>query len=227
MELKQIYDVKKLKLNFNDKQVLDIKTLKFHNGLIYGICGNFGSGKSSLLKVLSGDLKESSGTVMYQGKKFEKNFFGRIKKHNDIKFFDRDSINSSQKVKKIIKSKFPSKVQQIKSKHFINHRLESLWNSPVKLISEGEKHWLKTVLAVEHDPRVLLIDDYGNNIDPRNESILRKKIIKMNNILGTTVLLSSYSDYFLKQFANILIYLDNGHISKIRKGFRKNFSSKK
>ena len=54
MDLKQIYDVKKLKLKYKTKKALEIKTLKFHNGLIYGICGNFGSGKSSLLKVLAG-----------------------------------------------------------------------------------------------------------------------------------------------------------------------------
>ena len=48
MELKQIYDVQNLKLRFKDKKALEIKTLKFHNGLVYGICGNFGSGKTSL-----------------------------------------------------------------------------------------------------------------------------------------------------------------------------------
>ena len=44
MELKQIYDVQNLRLRFKTKKALEIKTLKFHNGLIYGICGNFGSG---------------------------------------------------------------------------------------------------------------------------------------------------------------------------------------
>ena len=58
MELKQIYDVQNLKLRFKTKKALEIKTLKFHNGLIYGICGNFGSGKTSLLKVLAGETKE-------------------------------------------------------------------------------------------------------------------------------------------------------------------------
>ena len=75
MELKQIYDVKNLKLRFKNKKALEIKTLKFHNGLIYGICGNFGSGKTSLLKVLAGEIKESSGTVLYQGNEFKKRFF--------------------------------------------------------------------------------------------------------------------------------------------------------
>ena len=64
MELKQIYDISGLKLKFGSKKALEINTLKFHNGLIYGVCGNFGSGKSSLLKILSGIQKESNGDCL-------------------------------------------------------------------------------------------------------------------------------------------------------------------
>ena len=38
MELKQIYDISGLKLKFGSKKALEINTLKFHNGLIYGVC---------------------------------------------------------------------------------------------------------------------------------------------------------------------------------------------
>jgi len=221
MELKQIYDIKNLKLRYNDKKALEIKTLQIHNGLIYGICGNFGSGKTSLLKILSGKITETDGKVLYQGNKFKKNIFGKIKNLNDVEYLDIDSVNSAGSVEKFIKKKFPEKSQQIKSRHFIGFQLESLWKTPVNYISRGEKHWLKTVIGVEKDPRVLLIDDYGLSIDPRTEMVLRKKIIKMNNILGTTVILSSHNDYFLKQFASVIIYLDNGHVSKVRKGFKK------
>ena len=78
MELKQIYDISGLKLKFGSKKALEINTLKFHNGLIYGVCGNFGSGKSSLLKILSGIQKESNGNVLYQGSKFKTGFFGHF-----------------------------------------------------------------------------------------------------------------------------------------------------
>ena len=227
MELKQIYDVKNLKLRFKNKKALEIKTLKFHNGLIYGICGNFGSGKTSLLKVLAGEIKESSGTVLYQGSEFKKGFFGKIKKHKDIQYLDVHSVNASLTVEQLIKKKFPKKTQQIKSQHFTSFQMEAVWKTPINLISDGERHWLKTIMGVEKDPRVLLIDDYGLSMDPRTEIMLRKKIVKMNNILGTTVLLSSSSDYFLKQFASVIIYLDNGHVSKIRKGFKKNSFNKK
>ena len=221
MEIKQIYDIKNLKLRYKHKKALEIKTLKIHNGLIYGICGNFGSGKTSLLKILSGKIAESDGEILYQGSKFKKNIFGNIKNPNDVEYLDLDCISSSGTVEQLIKKKFPQKSQQIKSRHFIGFQLESLWKAPVNCISGGEKHWLKTVIGLEKDPRVLLIDDYGLSIDSRTEMALRKKIIKMNNILGTTVILSSNNDYFLKQFSSIIIYLDNGHISKVRKGFKR------
>ena len=56
MKLKQIYDVQNLKLRYKNKKVLEIKTLKFHNGLIYGICGNFGSGKTSFCLLYTSDV---------------------------------------------------------------------------------------------------------------------------------------------------------------------------
>ena len=67
MELKQIYNVSDLVLSHGKNKILDINTLKFHNGLIYGLCGNFGSGKSSLMQVLSGHQAQSKGDVFYQG----------------------------------------------------------------------------------------------------------------------------------------------------------------
>jgi hypothetical protein len=40
----------------------------------------------------------------------------------------------------------------------------------------------------------------------------------MNRSLGTTIILTSPSDMYLKYFASVLIFLDHGHISKIRTG---------
>ena len=143
MELKQIYDISGLKLKFGSKKALEINTLKFHNGLIYGVCGNFGSGKSSLLKVLSGLQKESKGDVLYQGAKFKTNFFGGIKKHKEIQYIHVDMLKESSTVEQFLKSMFSSKIKQIQSRHFKHFSLEHLWKTPIGKLSDGEKHWLK------------------------------------------------------------------------------------
>ena len=50
------------------------------------------------------------------------------------------------------------------------------------------------------------------------EQDFRNQLTKMNRTLGTTLVLSSPTDFHLKKFASVLIYLENGHISKIRPG---------
>jgi len=74
------------------------------------------------------------------------------------------------------------------------------------------------ILACEVDPRVLLIDDYGMYFNGSMEKDFRNQITKMNRTLGTTIVLSAPSDMNLKHFASVLIYMDHGHISKIRSG---------
>ena len=227
MELKQIYNISDLILNRDKNKILDINTLKFHNGLIYGLCGNFGSGKSSLMQVLSGHQSQSEGDVFYQGSPFRKNIFGNIKKEKEIFYIQSNMLNTSSSVKNFIKKNFPSKHKDIYKRHFTSFNFQKIWDISVNKLSEGQKHWLKTVVGLEKDPRVLLIDDYGVYLDNKNEMILRKRLLKMNSLLGTTIILSSYSEYFLKQFASVVIYLDNGHIAKIRKGRkRSNYGSK-
>ena len=49
----------------------------------------------------------------------------------------------------------------------------------------------------------------------------RKKLNRMNKDMGTTIILSSPDERNLKLIASVLIYLDNGHISKIRSGVGK------
>ena len=227
MELKQIYNISDLVLNHGKDKILDINTLKFHNGLIYGLCGNFGSGKSSLMQVLSGYQSQSKGDVLYQGSPFKKGIFGNIKREKEIIYFQSDMLNASASVQSFIKKNFPSNHKDIYKRHFTSFNLQKMWDVSINKLSNGQKHWLKIIIGLEKDPRVLLIDDYGAYLDNKNVIVLRKRLLKMNDLLGTTIILSSHSDYFLKQFASVVIYLDNGHIAKIRKGYKKsNYGSK-
>ena len=50
------------------------------------------------------------------------------------------------------------------------------------------------------------------------ENKFRKKLININKDHGTTIVLGSPNEQLLRSFCSVLIYLDNGHISKIRTG---------
>ena len=94
------------------------------------------------------------------------------------------------------------------------------------------------VLSLESDPRVLLIDDYGVHLTNEMEQEFRSQLKRMNRTLGTTIIVSSPNEAIVKNFASVIIFMDNGHISKIRsksnrvgrprrQGRRSNYNQKK
>ena len=85
-------------------------------------------------------------------------------------------------------------------------------------LSPGQRAWFDLVLALESDPRVLIQDNFATLFDNEMESIARKELKRMNKDLGTTLILSSINDHALKKFCSVLIYLENGHITKVRSG---------
>lgn len=217
-----IYEIKNLKKSYGINPALSIGSLQFHRSTIYGIIGPIGSGKSSLLKIMAGLVKPDSGTLLYDSQEFVISWRGKIKPIPEILLASVESLPKKQKVKHINMNDSKGKHKEIISRNFNTAPWNHLLERSIKSLSPGELAWLNMVVAVESDPRVLLLDDYGIFFDPELESDFRSRIKRMNKNLGTTIILASHSDLYLKRFASVLIYLNNGHISKIRSGSIRN-----
>lgn len=214
-----IFKVNDLEKSYGDYLALKVSKLEIHPGTIYGIVGTVGSGKSALLNILAGVEKESGGTVLYDDAPYQTNWLGKIIPHNEVFYSNNPELEkSSQTVSGYVAEKFVKKKNMIENRYFNTGSFRNLWSRRMGKISPGERHWLGMILACEADPRVLLIDDYGVYFNTNMEQDFRNQLTKMNRTLGTTLVLSSPTDFHLKKFASVLIYLDNGHISKIRPG---------
>ncbi|MBT3179955.1 MAG: ATP-binding cassette domain-containing protein [Candidatus Marinimicrobia bacterium] len=214
-----IFKVKKLEKSFGSHQALNISSLEIHPGTIYGIIGTVGSGKSALLNILAGVEKETSGTVLYDENPYKTNWRGKILPHEEVFYSNNPELsNSNVTVSSYVSSHFGKKKNIIKTRYFNSGSFKNLWSRKLNNISQGERHWLGMIFACEVDPRVLLVDDYAVFFNSTMEQDFRNQLTKMNRTLGTTLVLSSPTDILLKKFASVLIYLDNGHISKIRSG---------
>ena len=214
-----IFKLAGLEKSFGTYNALKVSKLEIHPGTIYGIIGTVGSGKSTLLNILAGVESQTSGTILYDDQVYKKNWFGKITPPSDV-FYSRnlELSNSSQTISGYVSSKFGKKKNVIENRYFNEGSFKNLWNRKIKDVSPGEINWLGMILACEVDPRVLLIDDYGVYFNNNMEKDFRNQITKMNRTLGTTIVLSASNDNSLKHFASVLVYLDHGHISKIRPG---------
>ena len=214
-----IFRIKDLEKSFGSHQTVNIGKLDIHPGTIYGIIGNVGSGKTTLLNLLAGNVKPTSGFLYYDNNPYETNWLGKIVPNREIFFAGKTGIlNSSKSVASFIINQFGNKKNVVQKRYFSKGGFQNIWERNLSKLTNGELHWLGMVLAIESDPRVLLIDDYGIYFDSSMENNFRSQLISMNRKLGTTIVLAAPSDIHLGKFSSVLVYLDNGHISRIRPG---------
>ena len=214
-----IFKVENLEKSFGSCEALNIGKLNIHPGTIYGIVGNLGSGKTTLLNLLAGNIKPTKGLLYYDNNPYKTNWLGRLIPSSEVFFARNTSIYSSnQSVATFISNQLEKKRNVVEKRYFKKGSFQNIWKKDLPKLSNGESHWLGMILAIENDPRVLLIDDYGIYFDSNLENNFRSQLLNMNRRLGTTIVLAAPSDIYLRKFSSVLIYLDNGHISKIRPG---------
>ena len=214
-----IFKVDGLEKAYSSNTVLKIRKLEIHPGTVYGLVGPVGSGKTTLLNLFAGCDIPTYGTVHFDNEPFKVNWRGKILPNSEIFFTgDPNLLKPSSIVSRIIGNFHGKKSNVIQKRYFDSGHYKSMWDRTVRDLSPGEKRWLGLVLAIESDPRVLLIDDYGVYLNQSMEQKFRSQLKRMNRNLGTTMILAAPSDNFLRKFASVIIHLDNGHVAKIRSG---------
>ena len=213
-----IYELKNLKKVYQQQPVISIGRLQIHRGTIYGILGPVGSGKTTLLRHLAGLEVQTEGILKYDNNEFERTWLGKIKVPQEIYYVGEHLVRAKQIVKQVIKSIYPDKSNRIVKKYFKGSVSKQILPLRLKILSPGQRVWFDLVLALESDPRVLIQDNFATLFDNDMEFIARKELKRMNKNLGTTIILSSINDHALKKFCSVLVYLENGHITKVRSG---------
>ena len=216
-----IYELKNLKKVYQKRPVISIGRLQIHRGTIYGILGPVGSGKTTLLRHLAGLDSQTEGILKYDNNEFESTWLGKIKVPQEIYYVGEHLVSEKQTVEQLIKSTYQDKSNGIVKRYFRGSISKQILPLRIKFLSPGQRAWFDLVLALGSDPRVLIHDNFATLFDNEMEFIARKELKKMNKDLGTTVILSSINDNALKKFCSVLVYLENGHITKVRSGLQK------
>lgn len=187
----QIVDLRK---SFGSHEVLKGISLEVR-GEIYGLLGPNGSGKTTLMKIVAGILKASSGKVFVDGIDVERD---PIKVKQIVGYVPENPIlyesltvseifNLVAKVRGLKKEEFEEKVA-IFSKAF---EIEDLMNSLVATLSFGNRQKVAIILALLHNPRVLILDEVMNGLDVRSMKILREILFKFRGE-GRSILFSTH-----------------------------------
>ncbi|PWU10292.1 MAG: hypothetical protein C5B47_02435 [Verrucomicrobia bacterium] len=205
-------------LIYREYEIIEaVKGISFRidEGEFVGLIGPNGAGKTTVLKMLSGILFPSNGTVNTDGfVPYEKKrpFLRRIAFINAQKsnlWWDlpaRDSFLIHQAIYEINNRDFKARIQQLSEMLDV----ASLLTTPVRNLSLGERMKLEILLSLLHRPRIIFLDEPTIGLDFISRRQIRKFLINYQTTARATIILTSHYFEDITDLCKRLIILSDG-----------------
>ena len=222
--MKKILEINNLKKSYNNKRVLDIDSLEIEEASIYGLIGKNGAGKSTLMKLILGLVKKDGGTIKVFGqevnsknqKDLNKNLGALIENPS---FYDH--LTGYENLEIICKLKGIKKEEILKTLDLVG--LRNVDKKKAREYSLGMKQRLGIAMALIGNPKLLILDEPINGLDPQGIEEMRNLFKSIVKNTSTSILISSHIlDEIEKISSHIGILKDgkltyNGSLEEYRK----------
>lgn len=205
----KIQDVSK---KFGSQTVLNGISMNIHEGEIYGFLGKNGAGKSTLMKVMLGLLKSDSGSVNIFNQPLQKNRASILKNIGALieepAFYP--NLTGEENLR-VIKNLLDLPEENI-FEALDTVGLRKAGNKLVKNYSLGMKQRLGIALALVKMPKILILDEPTNGLDPEGMHQMRELIKELPQKYKMTVLISSHLLSEMEQIAGTIGILNGGKL---------------
>jgi len=206
-----LIEVSGLMKNFETAQVLKGVDLTIPRGSVTGLLGKNGSGKSTLLKCLLGLLKPSSGKATILG---EEPWHLSAEAKAQLGYVAQEvSLYAWMRVRQIIEytaAFYPT------WNHDLTTELARRWELPtedrVGPMSQGQQQKLALILALGHEPDLLILDEPVASLDPSARREFLSTLLEVTRDENRTVLFSTHITTDLERVADHVAVLKEGKI---------------
>ncbi|MFQ8661843.1 MAG: ABC transporter ATP-binding protein [Clostridia bacterium] len=228
--MQTILECKDLCKNFGKKKILKNVSLKIEEGDILGFIGPNGAGKTTTIKLILGLQGITKGTVLINGYDIQKNFTNAIEKvgaivENPDMYMYLSGYDNLKLVANLYKGITKERIDEV-----VNLvKLENRINDKVSKYSLGMRQRLGIAQAILHNPKLLILDEPTNGLDPEGIKEMRELLVKLAQEEKMAILISSHNLAELDNFCNKVCIIKNGEvietseISKIKNDERKTF----
>lgn len=186
-------------------------SLEINQGEIYGLVGNNGAGKTTFLKLLTGQLIPDSGQLKIFDYENERGFQKARERMGTIietpSFYPKLSVEKNMEYYRIQRG-IPGKDTIAKVLGEVG--LLEARKKKFEALSLGMKQRLGLALALMNEPEVLLLDEPINGLDPSGIIEIRNLLLKLNREKNITILISSHILSELEHMATTYGFLNKG-----------------
>lgn len=212
MKREKFIELRHVTKTYGNITAVDDFGLNVYEGDIYGFLGPNGAGKSTSIRMMLSLVSPSSGYI---------NMFGYdIRSHrNEVlrnigalierpDFYDylpaRKNLEILSRVSEVEHPE--KKIPEVLDLVGLTERADS----KVKTYSQGMKQRLGIAQSLLHDPKLIILDEPANGLDPQGQKEIRELIKTINLEKGITVLLSSHILSEIEEIANRMVIINKG-----------------
>jgi ABC-2 type transport system ATP-binding protein len=196
-------------------KALDALSLSVKRGEVVGLLGPNGAGKSTAVKMITGILRPTDGSVKVSGMEVSENL-GEIRKligfmpqetalYQDLTA--QEALEYHADLYGVPKKEVSDRVASMLDLAGLTHRKDDL----VKTYSGGMKRRLALVRSILHDSELLIFDEMSLGVDVQSRNLIWNQVRKMKDEGRTVLFCTNYMDE-AEALADRVIIIDNGRL---------------
>lgn len=203
-----LIEIKDLSKEFKQQKALWKVTMNIPRNCVYGLLGPNGAGKSTLLKTITGLLRPTTGTIMFDGHEWTRNDLADIGALIETPpIYENLTAWENMKVRALLFGIGDERIQEVLE----TVDLADTGKKKSGVFSLGMKQRLGIGLALLNHPKLLVLDEPVNGLDPIGIKELRA-LLRSFPEKGITVILSSHILNEIQQTADYIGIISNGRL---------------
>lgn len=195
--------INSLSLSYSGVIALQDINLTIEKGDVFGLIGQSGAGKSSLIRVLSGLIKPTAGSVLFQGSKK----IGMIFQHFNL-LSSRTAFENIALPLELAGSFNPKTVDGLLELVGLSHKK----NAYASQLSGGEKQRVGIARALAGNPEILFCDEATSALDPKTTKEILDLLRKINQSTGLTIFLITHEMEVVRRICSKVAVMEQGKI---------------
>ncbi|MBS9767013.1 MAG: gliding motility-associated ABC transporter ATP-binding subunit GldA [Flavobacteriaceae bacterium] len=209
-----LLEVKNISKNYGNQEVLKDISFSLNTGEIVGLLGVNGVGKSTIMRIITGYIEATEGTVFVNEEKVSifqnktRRWIGYLPENNPLytEMYVREYLSFHAEIHKVSKKNIEEVIHQV--------GLQSEQHKKIKELSKGYRQRVGLAGALLHQPKLLILDEPTTGLDP-NQLVEIRSLIK-SLAKDKAILLSTHIMQEVEAICNRVIVMHKGQIAMDR-----------
>lgn len=213
--LEEVLKVSNLKKRFGKTEIIKDISFQINEGEIFGFLGPNGSGKTTTIKMLVDLIAMDSGSILVMGKDIKESredaleYIGAVVESPELYSYlsGYENLKQIARIRNISNERINAVVELV--------GLTGRIKDKMKKYSLGMKQRLGLAAALLSDPKLLILDEPTNGLDPNGIIELRNILKKLAQEKGMAVFVSSHILGEIQQLCDTVAFIEDGVITSV------------